>query len=99
MPKSTVANRPFGYLDAQGRVIPKSFYDETYRGEFSGTLLIYKGFARPGSVETDPVWQIAKCTYDASNNLINIKWPENALGEASNDYEFQWSARAGYTYV
>lgn len=91
-------NRPFGRLDAQGRVIPDSFSDLAFQGEYSGTDLIYKGFARPGSVTTDPVWQIAKCTYDGSHNLLTITWPQDANGHASNDYQFQWSQRGTYTY-
>ena len=94
----TIGNRPMGRTDAQGRVIPDSFVDESFRGAYSGTNLIYKGFARPGAAEDAPVWQLAKLAYDGSDNLLSIKWPQDANGKACNDYQFQWSARAGYTY-
>lgn len=94
----TVQNRPMGRLDAQSRVIPNSFGDMAFQGDYSGTNLIYKGFARPGSSTTSAVWQIAKLTYDGSNNLLSITWPQDASGHASNDYQFQWSIRTGYTY-
>ena len=87
-----------GRLDAQGRVIPDSFSDEAFQGTYTGTNLIYKGFARPGSSTSAPVWQIAFLTYDGSNNLLSIQWPQDANGNASNDYEFIWANRASYTY-
>ena len=93
----TVQNRPMARLDSQGRVIPDSFGDMTFRGEYTGSNLIYKGSARPGASEDSAVWQIAKLAYDGSNNLLSIKWPQ-ANGAASNDYQFSWSGRAGYTY-
>lgn len=94
----TVGNRPFGRIDANGRVIPDSFTDETFRGAYTGTNLTYKGFARPGSSTDAPVWQIAKLTYDGSNNLLSILWPHDTNGHASNDYQFVWGSHAGYTY-
>ena len=98
IPLPTLRNRPVGFKDAQGNLIPESFSDEAFRGEYTGTNLIYKGFARPGSAEGSLVWQIAKLAYDGSNNLLSIKWPENANAHASNDYEFSWTDRATYTY-
>lgn len=94
----TVQNRPMGRLDAQGRVIPQSFEDNAFQGAYSGTDLIYKGFARPGSSTAAAVWQIAFLTYDGSHNLLSIQWPQDASGHASNDYQFIWANRAGYTY-
>lgn len=91
-------NRPFGRLDAQGRVIPESYGDMAFLGEYVGTNLIYKGFARPGTAVNVAKWQLAKMTYDVGGNLTAIQWPQDASGNASNDYQFQWSARAGYTY-
>ena len=96
-----VQNRPLGKLDAQGRVIPTSFSNMAFRGDYTGTNLIYSGFARPGasdSSNTALVWQIAKLAYDGSNNLISITWPQDANGHASNDYQFSWNARTSYTY-
>ena len=96
---ANIPNRPVGYLDSQGRVIPDSFNDIAFQGEYTGTNLIYKGHSRPGSSTASAVWQIAKLSYDGSNNLLTIKWPEDANGHASNDYAFVWDNRATYTYV
>lgn len=94
----TVKNRPMARKDAQGNVIPGSFDDQAFRGEYSGTNLIYKGFARPGSAEASLVWQIAKMAYDGSNNLTSITWPQDINAHANNDYQFSWTDRATYTY-
>lgn len=94
----TVKNRPMGRRDAQGNIIPGSFDDMAFRGSYTGTNLIYKGFARPGSAEGDLVWQIAMMTYDGANNLLTVVWPEDANGHANNDFQFSWTDRATYTY-
>lgn len=91
-------NRPFGKLDAQGRVIPGSFGDLAFRGDYTGTNLIYKGLARVGSLTSAPVWQIAKLAYDGSNNLLSVTWAQNSYSVATNDYQFIWDNRASYTY-
>lgn len=93
-----VQNRPIARKDAQGNLIPGSFDDEAFRGEYSGTNLIYKGFARTGALTSAAVWQIAFLTYDGSNNLLSITWPQDTNGHASNDYQFVWDNRATYTY-
>lgn len=94
----TLKNRPMARKDAQGNIIPGSFDDMAFRGQYTGTNLIYKGFARPGSSEGSLVWQLAFCTYDGSNNLLSITWPQDANGHACNDYQFSWTDRATYTY-
>lgn len=93
-----VGNRPFGRLDAQGRVIPNSFDDLSFRGDYTGTNLIYKGFARQGAATSAAVWQIAKMSYDGSNNLLTILWPQDANGHASSEFQFVYDNRASYTY-
>ncbi len=93
-----VQNRPLARKDAQGNIIPGSFQDLAFVGEYSGTDLIYKGFARVGASQTTAVWQIAKMTYDGSHNLLTITWPQDANGHANSDYQFQWSLRATYVY-
>lgn len=94
----TQNNRPLGELDPQGRLIYDSVDDLSFRGEYTGTNLIYKGFAHPGADEAALVWQIAKMTYDGAGNVLTVKWPQNALNNATNDYIFSWTARATYTY-
>lgn len=98
-------NRPRAFLDTQGFLNPDIFSDEAFQGEYTGDNLIYKGFARPGSPTSQPVWQIAFLTYDGSGNVLTITWPRRLdasgtnNGPASNDYEFVWDNRASYTYV
>lgn len=93
-----VKNRPLARKDAQGDIIPSSYGDNAFRGEYSGTNLIYKGIARPGASESSLVWQICKLAYDGSDNLTSITWPQDALSHASNDYQFSWTDRATYTF-
>lgn len=85
--------------DANGNVIQDSYTgDMTFRGDYTGTNLIYKGYARPGADEDDDVWQLAKCAYDGSNNLTSIKWPQGDNGAATSEFVFNWTDRATYTY-
>lgn len=91
-------NAPMGYLDAQGRVIPGSFGNLAFQGEYTGNNLIFAGFARAGSSTGAEVWQISKMTYDGSGNLLSITWPQNSLSKASTKFEFEWDERATYTY-
>lgn len=95
---SDIVNRPLAYLDANGRVLPDSALSLAFRGQYTGSNLIYKGFARPGSAEGSLVWQIALLAYDGSGNVLSVTWPQNANGKASNDYQFSWTSRATYTY-
>ena len=88
---------PVGRKDSQGQLSQDSFLDEAFRGEYSGDNLIYKGFARPGTSEDAPFWQIAKLSY-SGDNIISIEWPINDNGAVSNDYEFVWTDRATYVY-
>jgi hypothetical protein len=104
--QQTTTNRPRAYITAQGVVIPDSMLDESFRGQYDASSnLIYKGFARPGSPTSQPVWQIAFLTYDGNGNVLMIQWPliNDANGNlspvASNDYLFIWDNRATYTYA
>ena len=97
---TSLANRPYVKIDANQRAIYDSVDDLAFQGEYDGANnLIYKGFARVGANTASPVWQLAKMTYDASNNLLSITWPVNSFGAPSSDYEFAWTLRATYTYI
>lgn len=93
--------RPVMQLDSQARPLPTSGDWTAFRGAYvAGTQNIeYSGFAKPGTAEGELRWQICRMTYDALNNITAIQWPVNASGAVSNDFEFSWTARAGYTYV
>lgn len=85
--------------DANGNLIQESFYSTmTFRGAYTGTNLIYKAYARAGADEGDDVWQIALLEYDGSNNILSIKWPQDSNGNASSQFIFNYTGRAGYTY-
>lgn len=92
-------NRPRGLLNPQGLIIPDSLRSLAYRGDLNGgSNLVYIGYARPGSGEGDLVWQLFKISYSGSTP-ISITWPIGANGAASDDFEFSWTARAGYTFI
>lgn len=91
------ATRPLMELDAQGRVLPDSNTYLTHRMQYSGSNITYHGVARPGTAETDASWQIVQLNY-SGNNLVSVLYPQNTLSKASSEFEFQWSARVGYTY-
>ena len=92
-------NMPILKRDAQNNVCQDTYADRTFRGDYTGTNLIYRGYARPGSAEGDNVWQLAKLAYDGANNITSIKWPQASNGSASAHYSFNWTGRAGYTYA
>lgn len=95
---SNLNNVPVLKKDANLTICQDSFQDRAFRGDYTGTNLIYRGYARPGVVDADDKWQIANLEYDASDNLLSIKWPIGATGPSS-EYEFVWSDRATYTFV
>lgn len=96
--------RPQGYQTNNLQYIPNSFSDEAFQGVYDGNgNLIYKGFAIAGTSITAQAWQIAKLSYDGSNNLLSITWPLTPQGIPSNDYNFIWNngvvSFLTYTYV
>ena len=97
----TTYNQTILKRDAQHNVIQDSFFsDMTFRGEYDGSNnLIYKGYSRPGASEDNLVWQICLLTYDGSNNVTSITWPENTFGAPVSEYYFSWTDRASYTYA
>ena len=84
--------------DSANNVIQESYGEQSFRGEYSGTNLIYAGFAIEGAATSIAVWQIRKLTYDGGGNITSILWPV-MNGEASTDYSFIWDSRASYTYA
>ena len=95
-----VKNRPCSRKDAQGNVIPSTFTDLAFQGIYDDSNnLIYKGFARVGSITfAASVWQIAQLNYDDSNNLISVLWPQDSNSNASSEYEFIFDDYTDYTY-
>lgn len=54
--------------------------------------VIYKGYAIPASVESDPVWAIQRITND--DNILSYHW---ALG--NKNFDKQWVLRREYQYA
>lgn len=95
---TTGFNQPILQRDAQDNVIQESFLSGLkFRGEYTASNLIYKGVARPGTATSVAKWQICKLTYSGSD-ITQIDWPQDALGHASEEYNFIWDNRASYTY-
>ena len=89
-----INNVPLLKKDVNLNLIQDSYSDRAFRGDYTGTNLIYRGYARPGAGESEVVWQVAKLAYDGSNNVTSIKWPNG-----SSEYAFTWTDRAAQTYV
>lgn len=92
-------NRPFkfGARDRREFIVQDS--ETAFQAEYDASNnAIYLGRAKIGTLTSESKWQIMFLTYDASNNLLSIEWPQNGIGNASAEYEFVWDSRAGYTY-
>ena len=92
-------NRPFKFGQKDRREFIVQDSEVALQIEYDGdNNPIYVGRARIGSSTGDTVWQIQSLAYDANDNLLSITWPQNSLGNASAEYEFEWDERATYTY-
>lgn len=54
---------------------------------------IYVGWAQTGTATSDPYWRIMQQTFNASNQVTDIKWPNGSTGFGS-----VWDNRTTYTY-
>lgn len=55
--------------------------------------MIYTGWAQTGTDSSSTGWRIMQQTFNASNQLTDIKWPSG-----STAYGFIWDSRTGYSY-
>jgi len=62
------------------------------------TVLLYVMFAAPNAATSEAAWQIQYMTYDASDNLLMLAFPQNSDGNASADFGFIANNYASYTY-
>ncbi|MCC6371200.1 MAG: hypothetical protein IT236_09370 [Bacteroidia bacterium] len=84
-------NTSMGTLNSNVNIInDKVFYEAKLVDETNG-LIVYKGFANPGTRGTDPNWAIQRVTND--DGVLSYHW-------ASGDKNFDktWDNRASYTY-
>ena len=66
----------------------------TQRTEYDASNnAVYIGRAEPGTAVETAKWNICKLTYDASNNMTELNW-----ANGSDNFEFIWNSRSGYTY-
>lgn len=99
MIKRTSQNRPFkfGSKDRREFIVQDCEVEIRAENDASGNVL-YLGRAKADTPEGDTKWQISFHAWDANNSLTSRTWPQNDEGNASTEYEFSWTARAGYTY-
>jgi len=63
-----------------------------FRYEFSGSFILYEGFAQPTAKVTDLAWVIKKYGNDGTN-VTQI-----TMADASYAFDKAWSNRAEYSY-
>jgi len=54
---------------------------------------IYVGWAQPGALSSESSWRIMQQTFNGSNQLTDIKWPNGSTG-----FSFIWDNRASLSY-
>lgn len=53
---------------------------------------IYVGKAKPNTSLQRAKWSLVKIDYDSNNAVIRMTHPQNALGKASANFNFQWES-------
>lgn len=64
----------------------------TQKFEYSGTNVIYIGWADPGALTSSSVWRIQKLTY-SGDNVTDIQFADGSVY-----FDKVWDSRATYTY-
>lgn len=54
---------------------------------------IYVGWAQTGSLSSASVWRIMQQTFNGSNQVTDIKWPNGSTG-----FGLIWDIRTSYSY-
>lgn len=92
-------NRPFKYGERDRRefIVEDSEVALRAQNDANGNP-IYLGRAKIGVLDGEEKWQIRFIEYDANQGVTSITWPQNSLGNASSEYEFEWDERAAYTF-
>jgi YD repeat-containing protein len=68
-------------------------YTMKFDYDASGNM-IYTGWAQTGSATSDAAWRIMQQTFNGSNQLTDVKWPNG-----STAFNAIWDSRASaYTY-
>jgi hypothetical protein len=100
MANRAAGNRPFkfGAADRREFIVHDCEVEIRAENDANGNVL-YLGFAKVGTLDSEAKWQISFHAWDANNSLTSKTWPENDLGNPSTEYEFVWDDRALYIYV
>ena len=61
-------------------------------------VMLYAAWALPGTGNGDARWRIIYMTYDSSDQMTAFDYPQDASGNESAEFEFEWDERASYTY-
>jgi len=61
--------------------------------DFVGTSFIYKGWAEPGSLTSDPLWKMQRIEFVGADEDIVIRWAASGL------YTQIWDNRLALTYT
>ena len=93
-------NRPFKYGEKDRRefIVQDSEVALRAQNDANGNP-IYIGRAKVGTPTSEAKWQIQFLAWDANNSVTSVTWPQNAEGNPSGNYEFEWDERASYTYA
>ena len=66
----------------------------TMKFDFDGNgNMIYTGWAQTGSASSDSAWRIMQQTFNGTNQMTDIKWPNG-----STAFGFIWDNRASLSY-
>lgn len=98
MSNRAVINRPFkfGERDRREFIVQDSEVAFVAINNADGNP-IFIGRAKVGVQEDQDKWQIRKITYDVTDGISRIEWPENDEGNASAEFEFVWSSVSALT--
>ena len=95
MPLAPPSDAP-GAIDGQYRRLSLLLHQTIFIDYLGGTDPIFICWAepRPGLVLTDPVWRIAKLTFDGNHNVTNVQWANGTIA-----YAFKASDRANVAII
>lgn len=75
----------------------KCFLEESLllkqRLAYSGSNVLYHGYAQPGTAEDEASWMIVTYIYDSSSNMT-----ESNFADGSIAFDKIWKERASYEY-
>ena len=91
-------NRPFKYgaNDRREFIVQNSEVEYRAVNDANGNPT-YLARSKLGTTDSEEKWQIRKITYDASQGVTSVKWPEIS-SVPSADFIFSWTNYLTYTF-